>query len=272
MWCLPVFLRVLKTINQTRADVKIFYKTQAEVQKMREANLLVSDILDVLERYCIPGTSTAELNEIAKEELRKRNGRSAFLGYAIPPYPAVLCTSVNEVVVHGIPRRDEILKEGDIIGIDFGAFKGGFCGDSARTVMVGRVSEEAKRLVETTRQSLELALSVCILGKRLQDIGHVIQSYVESKGYSVVRKFVGHGIGRAMHEEPMVPNYGEPNKGIRLKPGLVLAVEPMVAAGGGDVEILADGWTARTKDRGLSAHFEHSIAITDGEPWVLSRR
>jgi methionyl aminopeptidase len=252
--------------------MKIFYKTKSEIAKLREANLIVSDVLDVLEDKARPGVSTAELNEIADTALRKGGAVSAFLGYADPPYPAVLCTSINEVVVHGIPRRDQVLKDGDIVGIDFGAFKHGFCGDSARTVMIGKVSDEARRLVETTRRSLELAIEKCVAGNRLQDVGWAVQSYVEPLGYSVVRKFVGHGIGRAMHEDPQVPNYGEPHKGIKLKPGLVLAIEPMVNAGGSEVELLEDGWTAVTKDRSLSAHFEHSVAITDDAPLVLSRR
>lgn len=252
--------------------MKIFYKTKSEIQKLRDANLLVSDVLDALEERCRPGVSTAELNELADRVLKKSGGTSAFLGYANPPYPAVVCTSRNHVVVHGIPRRDEILRDGDIIGIDFGAYRHGFCGDSARTLMIGQVSDEARRLVEATRKALELAIERCVPGNRLQDVGWAVQAYVEPLGYSVVRKFVGHGIGRAMHEDPQVPNYGDPNKGLKLKTGLVLAIEPMVNVGGAEVEMLDDGWTAITKDRSLSAHFEHSVAITDDGPWVLSRR
>ena len=252
--------------------MKIFYKTKSEIQKLRDANLLVSDVLDALEERCRPGVSTAELNELADRVLKKSGGTSAFLGYANPPYPAVVCTSRNHVVVHGIPRRDEILRDGDIIGIDFGAYRHGFCGDSARTLMIGQVSDDARRLVEATRKALELAIERCVPGNRLQDVGWAVQAYIEPLGYSVVRKFVGHGIGRAMHEDPQVPNYGDPNKGLKLKTGLVLAIEPMVNVGGAEVEMLDDGWTAITKDRSLSAHFEHSVAITDDGPWVLSRR
>lgn len=252
--------------------MKIYFKSQSEIDKLREANLIVCDVLDVLEERCQPGVSTAELNELADRTMKKLGGTSAFLGYAHPPYPAVLCTSINHVVVHGIPRRDEVLADGDIIGIDFGAFKHGFCGDSARTVLVGQVAPAARKLVEATRDSLTLAIQRCIPGNRLQDIGWAVQSFVEPLGYSVVRKFVGHGIGRAMHEDPQVPNIGEPNKGIRLKAGMVLAIEPMINAGGSDIEILDDGWTAVTRDRQLSAHFEHSIAITDNGPVVLSQR
>lgn len=251
--------------------MKIYYKTKSEIEKMREANLVVNEVLDIIQEQCKPGVSTAELNELADRSLKKLGATSAFLGYAHPPYPAVLCTSIDHVVVHGIPRKDEILKEGQIIGVDFGAFMHGFCGDSARTLMIGKVSDAARKLVEATRDSLELAISRCVVGSRLQDIGWAVQSFVEPLGYSVVRKFVGHGIGRAMHEDPQVPNYGEPNKGLRLKAGMVLAIEPMINAGGPDVELLDDGWTAVTKDRQLSAHFEHSVAITDDGPFVLSR-
>lgn len=251
--------------------MKIYYKTKSEIEKMREANLVVNEVLDIIQEQCKPGVSTAELNELADRSLKKLGATSAFLGYAHPPYPAVLCTSIDHVVVHGIPRKDEILQEGQIIGVDFGAFMHGFCGDSARTLMIGKVSDAARKLVEATRDSLELAISRCVVGSRLQDIGWAVQSFVEPLGYSVVRKFVGHGIGRAMHEDPQVPNYGEPNKGLRLKVGMVLAIEPMINAGGPDVELLDDGWTAVTKDRQLSAHFEHSVAITDDGPFVLSR-
>lgn len=251
--------------------MKIYYKTKSEIEKMREANLVVNEVLDILEAHAKPGVSTAELNELADRSLKKLGATSAFLGYAHPPYPAVLCTSINHVVVHGIPRKDDILQEGQIVGIDFGAFMHGFCGDSARTVMIGKVSDAARKLVEATRDSLELAIKQCVIGNRLQDIGWAVQSFIEPLGYSVVRKFVGHGIGRAMHEDPQVPNYGEPNKGLRLKAGMVLAIEPMINAGGPDVELLDDGWTAVTKDRQLSAHFEHSVAITDDGPFVLSR-
>ncbi|HET6282710.1 MAG TPA: type I methionyl aminopeptidase [Polyangia bacterium] len=244
-------------------------KTVTEIAKLREANLVVADVLDVLEAAAKPGMSTWELNEVASNRLKQLKADSAFLGYH--GYPAVLCTSVNDVVVHGIPRRDVVLKDGDLLSIDFGAFKDGWCGDSARTLPIGKVSDEAAALVKATKESLERAITQCIPGNRLGDIGWAVQSHVEPKGYSVVRQFVGHGIGRAMHEEPHVPNYGKAGNGRRLSVGLVVAIEPMVNAGSPDVVIKDDGWTAVTKDGSLSAHFEHSVAITDDGPVVLSR-
>jgi methionyl aminopeptidase len=244
-------------------------KTRVEIGKMREANLIVADVLDHLEEATAPGVSTWDLDQIAARRLKQLKGKSAFLGYR--GYPAVLCTSVNNVVVHGIPRKDVVLKEGDILSIDFGAFKDGWCGDSARTIPVGKVSEEARALMDATRASLEAAIAQCVPGNRLGDIGWAVQSLVEAKGYSVVRQFVGHGIGRKMHEAPHVPNYGDAGRGTRLSAGLVVAIEPMVNEGGPDVIIEEDGWTAVTKDGSLSAHFEHSVAITEEGPLVLSR-
>jgi len=246
-------------------------KSPAEIAKLREANLVVADVLEQLEAAAKPGVSTWDLNEIAAQRLKQLKAESAFLGYGHPKYPAVLCASVNDVVVHGIPRREVVLKDGDILSIDFGAFKDGWCGDSARTIPIGQVSAAARALMDTTRESLERAIAACVPGNRLGDIGWAVQSHAEGRGYSVVRQFVGHGIGRAMHEEPHVPNYGEAGKGRRLSAGLVVAIEPMINAGSPEVEIEEDGWTAVTKDGSLSAHFEHSVAITDDGPVVLSR-
>jgi methionyl aminopeptidase len=246
-------------------------KSPSEIAKMREANLVVAEVLDALEAASKPGVSTWELNEISIVKLRQLKADSAFLNYGHPPYPAVVCTSVNSAVVHGIPRRDVVLKDGDILSIDFGAFKDGWCGDSARTVPIGVISPVARALIDATRESLERAIAACIPGNRLGDIGWAVQSHVEKQGYSVVRQFVGHGIGRAMHEEPHVPNYGDAGKGRRLSAGLVVAIEPMVNAGSPEILIEDDGWTAVTKDGSLSAHFEHSVAITDDGPVVLSR-
>jgi methionyl aminopeptidase len=249
--------------------MRIRYKSIEEIKLQREACLAVAEILDEVCAAAQPGVSTWELDQIAVRGIKRLKVESAFLGYY--GYPAVLCTSINEVVVHGIPRKDELLADGDIIGIDFGAFKHGFCGDSARTVLVGNVAEANRRLVDVTRAALNRAIDLCRDGSRLGDVGAAIQTYVERNELAVVTSFVGHGIGRAMHEEPQVPNWGEAGKGKRLKSGLVIAIEPMVNAGTHEVEVLQDKWTAVTKDRRMSAHFEHTIAITDDGPWVLSR-
>ena len=254
--------------------MKIYLKSADEIGRLRRVNLIVSAVLDAVEAAVKPGVSTWELNEIAEREMKRHGATSAFLGYqpsGAPPYPAVICASVNEVIVHGIPRRDVVLRDGDIIGIDFGCIKEGFCGDSARTTAVGKVSGEARALMDATKASLQRAIDHCVVGNRLQDIGWAVQSFVEERGFSVVRTFVGHGIGRQMHEDPPVPNYGTPGRGLRLKAGLVLAVEPMVNAGLSEHRMLDDGWTAVTKDGSLSAHYEHSVAITDDGPLVLSR-
>ncbi len=242
---------------------------------MREAGLVAAEILEDLCSAAKPGVSTGELDSLARKGIDKHKVKSAFLHYGRPPYPAVVCTSINEIIVHGIPRKNEVLKDGDIIGIDFGIFKHGWCADTARTVLVGQVSEEKRRLVETTRDALEAAIALCIPGNRIGDLGHAVQTHAESKGYSVVRQFVGHGVGRQMHEDPQVPNFtdnGKPGSGKRFKTGLVMAIEPMVNAGSPEVEVLPDDWTAVTKDRSMSAHFEHTIAITDNGPWVLTRQ
>ncbi len=249
--------------------MRIYFKTPDEIRKLRECNLVVSAVLDACCAAAKPGVSTWELNEIAAREITRHKVTSAFLGYH--GYPAVLCTSPNEVIVHGIPRKDVILKEGDIVGIDFGVFKDGWCSDSARTVAVGKISAEAQKLLDVTRDALELGIQMAAPGNRIGDIGWAVQEHVEKHGFSVVRDFVGHGIGKAMHEDPPVPNFGTPDRGRRLKAGLVLAIEPMVNAGTHEVEVLPDRWTAVTKDRRLSAHFEHSVAITDDGPLVLSR-
>lgn len=221
-----------------------------------------------------PDVAPAEIDRVVKQVADRHRVISAFLGYAQPPYPAVVCTSINEVIVHGIPRKNEIIKDGDIIGIDFGIYMHGFCADTARTVMVGNVPGDRRALVETARDALEEAIKLCIPGNRIGQLGGAVQSYAESRGYSVVRQFVGHGTGRQMHEDPQVPNYNDhsaPHINKRMKVGWVIAVEPMVNAGGPEVEVLADKWTAVTEDRKMSAHFEHTIAITEQGPWVLTR-
>jgi methionyl aminopeptidase len=254
--------------------VRVNLKSAAELKQMREAGLVAEEILDEVCAAAKPGVSTFELDQIARRGISKHKVVSAFLNYNAggkTPYPGVLCTSRNHVVVHGIPSKSDVLEDGDIIGIDFGIFKHGFCADTAKTVLVGNVSDEKRRLVETARDSLEAAIALCRPGSRLGDLGHAVQSHVESRGFSVVRQFVGHGTGRQMHEDPQVPNFGDAGSGKRIKSGLVIAVEPMVNAGAPDVEELDDEWTAVTRDRSNSAHFEHTIAITEEGPWVLTR-
>lgn len=250
-------------------------KTSAEIAKLREANLVVAEVLDEVGARVAPGVSTWELEEVARAILDKRGATSAFLGYQpardIPPYPAVLCTSRNEAIVHGIPRKDDVLAEGDILSVDFGAFLDGWCGDSARTFPVGAISEEAEALLRVTEESLWKAIEQVTVGNRLGDVSHAVQAHCEANGFSVVEAFVGHGIGRAMHEPPQVPNFGIAGRGLRLNRGLVIAIEPMVNVGVPDVDLLGDGWTAVTQDRKLSAHFEHSVAVTDKGPMVLSQ-
>jgi methionyl aminopeptidase len=234
---------------------------------MARAARIVMDTLDALEVAAVPGATTGDLDRIARESVESAGARPAFLGYR--GFPATLCASVNEEVVHGIPGSRK-LREGDIVGLDLGCILDGFFGDSARTVAVGRVSEEAERLMKATREALLAGVDMCRPNKRVGDIGHAVQSHAESRGYSVVREFVGHGIGTSLHEEPQVPNYGPPGRRERLVPGMCLAIEPMVNAGVPEVEVLGDGWTAVTKDRRLSAHFEFAVAITPHGPWILS--
>jgi methionyl aminopeptidase len=242
-------------------------KSWGELQAMARANRIVVDTLDALEAAAVPGITTKEMDRIAREHIERAGARPAFLGYR--GYPATLCISVNEEVVHGIPGPRK-LAEGDIVGLDLGCIVDGFFGDGARTVAVGRVSDEAARLMKATRDALMAGIGVCQPGKRVGDIGHAVQTLAESRGYSVVREFVGHGIGTSLHEEPQVPNYGPPGRLERLVAGMCLAIEPMVNAGGPEVEVLPDGWTAVTRDRSLSAHFELSVAITQHGPWILS--
>lgn len=251
----------------------IVIKNTLELLKMREAGIVVAGVLDAVEVACVPGTTTAELNRIAQRELGRAKATSAFLGYrqgGTPPFPAVLCTSVNRVVVHGIPSDEVVLAEGDVVGIDFACFKNGYCGDAARTVAVGVVSAAARDLIAATRESLHAAIAECRPGQRLGDVGAAVEAFAQSRGYSVVRDFVGHGIGRAMHEPPQVPNYGHPGFGLRLKEGMVIAIEPMLNAGAGAVRVLEDGWTVETRDQGLSAHMEHTVAITADGPRILT--
>jgi methionyl aminopeptidase len=242
-------------------------KSWSELQTMARANRIVADALDALEAAAAPGITTREMDRIAREVIERAGARPAFLGYR--KYPATLCVSVNEEVVHGIPGPRK-LRQGDIVSLDLGCILEGFYGDAARTVAVGEVSPEARRLMQVTREALAAGIEECRPGKRVGDIGHAVQTRAEGYGYSVVREFVGHGIGTSLHEEPQVPNYGPPGRRERLVPGMCLAIEPMVNVGRAEVEVLSDGWTAVTKDRSLSAHFEFSVAVTSFGPWILS--
>jgi methionyl aminopeptidase len=245
----------------------VILKSPGEIEKIRQSNVIVADILEILRQKVEPGADTLTLDKISEELALARDAKPAFKGYR--GYPYSLCTSVNQQVVHGFPSRRP-LKEGDIVSMDFGVFYNGYYGDAAITVPVGKVSEVARGLMETTKKALFLGIEQAAPGKRLSDISHAIQSHVEAAGFSVVRKFVGHGIGKALHEDPQIPNYGQPGMGIRLKPGMVIAIEPMVNVGSYEVKTLEDGWTTVTKDGSLSAHFEHTVAITEDGTVVLS--
>jgi methionyl aminopeptidase len=264
-------------------------KSRDEIAVMDRTNRIVVEILEIMREMAKPGATTAQMNAVAEEELARRGAKSPFKGYApmgLPPYPAVVCTSVNDVIVHGIPNRTK-LQDGDIIGLDFGAIYEGFVGDAAITVPIGKVTPRAEELIRTTRECLELAIEEMRPGRHLGDIGAAVQEHAESRGYHVIRTFVGHGIGRKMHEEPQVYNFGKRGRGLELKEGMVLAIEPMLCEIGAklksrldragangliqDVRTDADGWTARTVEGTLAAHFENSIAVTASGPQVLGK-
>ena len=239
-----------------------------ELDLIKEAGSIVKECLKVLAKQVKEGVSTKQLEETADDFIASRNGESAFRGYK--GYPAGICTSVNDGVVHGIPSEKTILEDGDIVGIDIGVKYKGYFADAAKTFTVGRTSEDAKRLIDVTKQALSEGIKMAKAGNHVQDISWAVQSFVESNGFNVVRAFVGHGIGRKIHEEPEVPNFGEPHKGPLLEDGMVLAIEPMVNTGTSDVETLDDGWTAVTKDYGLSAHFEHTVIINGEKAEIVT--
>jgi len=248
----------------------IVCRSTAEIERMRKANVFVADVLAELEAAVAPGVTTEDLDRLAARLIRDGGAESAFKGYR--GYPATLCASVNEEVVHGIPSAARQLRAGDIISLDIGAKMGGFYGDSAVTVAVGEVPERTQTLLRVTNESLERAIEQVKVGGRLSDIGHAVQRWVEANGFSIVREFVGHGIGEKLHEEPQIPNYGQPGRGPKLAEGMVLAIEPMVAMGRPETRVLGDGWTAVTRDGSLAAHFEHTVAVTAAGPQVLTRR
>ncbi len=249
---------------------QIEVKTPEQIELMRTAGRIVSEILDELEKAVAPGVSTWDLDHLAEELIAKKGAQPAFKGYH--GFPACLCASVNEEIVHGIPSRARKLEEGDLMKLDFGVRYKGFFGDAARTVPVGRISGDAQALVDVTRGALQKAIEQVVSGNRVGDVSYAVQHHVESHGFSVVHDFVDHGIGRQLHEAPQVPNFGEPGTGIRLRPGMVIAIEPMVNQGTSRVNVLDDEWTAVTADHKLSAHFEHTVAVTDGAPDILTRR
>jgi methionyl aminopeptidase len=243
-------------------------KGPRQIRRIRQAGLVVHRVLAALAEAAVPGVSTAELDRIARERTLALGAQPAFLGYR--GFPACLCVSVNDEVIHGIPSPRRLLREGDVVGLDFGAVVSGWYADAARTVVVGRASPEAERLCATARTALARGLAAARSGARIGDVGAAVQACAEAAGFSVVRDFVGHGIGRRLHEPPQVPNYGPPGAGALLEEGMVLAIEPMVNAGGPEVRTLDDGWTAVTADGGLSAHFEHTVAVTENAPEILT--
>jgi methionyl aminopeptidase len=247
----------------------IMCRSASELRRIKAANQLVGRVLEAVREAVAPGITTADLDALAERAIRDGGAAPAFKGYK--GYPSTICASLNEQVVHGIPSSKTALKEGDIISIDLGALLDGFYGDSAVTVGVGAIAPKAAELLRVTEESLWKGIDVVRPGARISDIGHAVQKHVEAFGFSVVREFVGHGIGSELHEEPQIPNYGEPGRGPRLAEGMVLAIEPMVNAGGPAVKVLQDGWTAVTSDRSLSAHFEHTVAVTSDGVEVLSR-
>ena len=250
----------------------ISLKSEREIEIMRRANVIVAEVLLELRQKVAPGVTTLELDAIAEEQTLKRKAIPAFKGYEVAGrvFPRCLCVSVNEEIVHGIPSN-RALREGDIVGLDYGVIYEGYYGDSAITVGVGKVSNQARALMGVTEKALYKGIEQLHDGKRLGDLGSAVQQVAEGAGFSVVRAFVGHGIGKRLHEEPPVPNYGEPDRGVRVREGMVLAIEPMVNAGSYEVAMKEDGWTAVTKDGSLAAHFEHSVAVTKNGPYILSQ-
>lgn len=247
----------------------IIRKTREQIAKMRDAGKVVAEVLALMGEYAKPGISTAELDQIAEAHIRKSGAIPTFLGYG--GFPASICASINEEVIHGIPRKDRFLEAGDIISIDVGATFRGYVGDAARTFPVGEVNEEAARLIRVTEESFFEGLKQAVAGNKLGDVSHAVQRHVEKNGFSVIRDYTGHGVGQKMHEDPSVPNYGKSGKGPRLKPGLTIALEPMVAAGHYSLKTLGDHWTCVTRDGSMAAHYENTFAVTDGEPEILTR-
>lgn len=247
----------------------IVLKTTSELACLREAGAIAAGALKVAGEAVEPGISTWEIDQLAREFIRKAGATPTFLGYG--GFPAAACISINDEIIHGIPSKKRILREGDIVSIDLGATYRGYVGDNAATYAVGKVSPQAQRLMDTTRESLYEGIARAVPGGRLGDIGHAVQQYCEERGYGVVREYTGHGVGTEMHEDPSVPNYGTPGRGVRLLPGMVIAIEPMINEGTHAIRNMPDGWTVKTRDGKLSAHFEHTVAITADGPKILTQ-
>ena len=245
-------------------------KSAREIGLMRAGGHILADVVDHLRETVKPGLSTLEIDEDVEAFIRSRGALPAFKGYR--GFPATVCISINEEVVHGIPSAHRRIKEGDIVGLDLGCIVEGYYADCAFTLAIGDVPPKVQQLLDITRESLDAAIAECRAGRRLSDVSHAVQAHVERHGFAVVRAFVGHGIGRALHEDPQIPNFGDPGRGPQLRPGMVLAIEPMVTMGSWEVKVLDDGWTAVTRDGSLAAHFEHTIAVTDDGPEVLTSR
>ena len=258
----------------------VILKSREEIKHLREAGRLVAETFEVLRPYVKPGTSTEELDKIAEDFILGRGGKPIYKGYgarparggqpAVPPFPATICASVNEVICHGIPSPEKKLREGDLIGVDIGVLYKGWVGDSCVTYAVGKLGEQAQKLMDAAYKCMELGIEQARVNRRLGDVGAAIQTYAESHGFSVVRELVGHGVGRSLHEDPQVLHYGKPNTGERLRTGMVFTVEPMINAGHAETKTLPDRWTISTKDGSLSAQFEHTLAITEGAPEILT--
>ena len=252
---------------------RIIIKARSEIEAMRRSGKAAAVVLQRIGEAIGPGVTTYELDQVSHKTIKELGGIPSFVGYQLPghsPYPATICASINDEIIHGIPSANRVLTEGDIIGIDVAIFLGGFHGDNAFTFCIGEVSSDAQKLLDATRGALYRAIEAAKPGNRLGDVCHATQSYAEGQGFSVARDFVGHGIGRKMHEPPQVANFGEPGKGPRLKPGMVLAIEPMINGGGHEAAVLDDGWTEVTADGSLSAHFEHTVAILSDGPEILT--
>jgi methionyl aminopeptidase len=255
-------------------------KSRSEIAQLREAGRLVAQTYDVLRPYIKPGVSTGELDKIAEDFIRSKGAKPIYKGYGarparngvpgVPPFPATICVAINDVICHGIPSSKQLLKEGDIIGIDIGVLYKGWVGDSCVTFAVGNLDPETQHLMDVAKRCMELGIEQARAGKRLGDIGAAIQDYAESNGFSTVREFVGHGVGHSLHEDPQVPHFGRPHTGLRLQTGMVFTVEPMINAGGYQTRIMPDRWTVRTADGSRSAQFEHTLAVTEGAPELLT--